>query len=138
MRNKKMAAARAGLSSVMFAFFFPMNSMIFLFFFPLKMGHLVQRGIIATASHLILFTVHLFLTFRLHILRVQLFSSGRKKRQRKIQEHKSSISDRKGLLLIDGRWRKHPYSYTNSRDRYTISPAHFDHFYTQMDTLGRY
>ena len=81
MRNKKMAAARAGLSSVMFAFFPPINSMLFLFFSPLKMGHFVQRGIIATASHLILFTVHLFSPFRLQIQRVQLFSSGRKKRQ---------------------------------------------------------
>ncbi|XP_052501196.1 transmembrane channel-like protein 1 [Budorcas taxicolor] len=67
MRNKKMAAARAGLSSAMFAFFFPYEQYTLPFFFPLKMGHLVQRGIIATASHLILSRVHLFSPFRLHI-----------------------------------------------------------------------
>ena len=59
-------ASRFELCSV--CILFPLRTIYSSFFFsPLKMGHLVQRGIIATASHLILFTVHLFSPFRLHI-----------------------------------------------------------------------
>lgn len=38
MRNKKMAAARAGLSSAMFAFFFPYKQYTLPFFFPSQNG----------------------------------------------------------------------------------------------------
>nr|XP_058928700.1 transmembrane channel-like protein 1 isoform X2 [Kogia breviceps] len=99
LRNKKMAAARAGLSYVMFAFFLPYKQYA-LPFFPLRMGHLMQRSITAPASHPILFTVHLFKPFSGIISRGGCcFPVG----ERKLQEHKSSSSDIKGILQIDGR-----------------------------------
>ncbi|XP_028349678.1 transmembrane channel-like protein 1 isoform X2 [Physeter macrocephalus] len=99
LRNKKMAAARAGLSYVMFAFFLPYKQYA-LPFFPLRMGHLMQRSITAPESHPILFTVHLFKPFSGIISRgFGCFPVG----ERKLQEYKSSSSDRKGILQIDGR-----------------------------------
>lgn len=107
----------------------PINSMLFLFYPP------SQNGAFCAERHY----CHSKSSYTLYSPPFQPFQASDpessvifqwEKEKTKIQEHKSSISDRKGLLLIDGRWRKHPSSYTNSRDRYTISPAHFDHFHT--------
>ena len=103
MRNKKMAAARAGLSSAMFAFFFPYEQYTLPFFLLLSKWGIWCREALLPQQVILYSLQSTFSALSGFISRVQLFSSGRKKRQRKIQEHKSSISDRKGLLLIDGR-----------------------------------
>lgn len=138
LRNKKMAAARAGLSYVMFAFFLPYKQYA-LSFFPLRMGHLMQRSITAPASHLILFTVHLLKPFSGIISRgFGCFPVGERKEKENFRNIKVAVVIEKGSCkLTEDEENIHIHSHTKSRYRCLISPAHFDHFYTQMDTLGR-
>ena len=66
------------------------------------------------------------------------FPVGERKEKEKVRNIKVAVVIEKGSCkLTDDEENIHIHSHTNSRYRCIISPAHFDHFYTQMDTLGR-
>lgn len=130
LRNKKMAAARAGWRYVYVCSFNPYKQYALPFYFSPNEAfdadwHYDPKQII---PHSCCRTLQPFSSIISRGL--SCFPVGERKDNQRNQECKLSSCDRKVILQINGRLKKYPHSHIQIADTNADSPAHFNHFYT--------